>query len=275
MAEGIKLAGDTPRLIPADKYNGEVDADVAVFYGFQPHVRKVMRNYVLANRHAVHVDLGYWSRRFRGDRYGYHRFSINRHHPDYFQRVKHPRDRADELGIKLEPWSHGGEYVLLCGMSEKAAGVVGLGFQEWEREAARQIAAVTSRPIWYRPKPNKYGSYRGINGTQMTRPRAKLSAEGYPTTDISDALRGAWCVVSHHSNAGIDAIVAGVPCFQVDGVALAMGLADLRKIETPRQPTDDERRQWANDVAYTQFNCSEMRKGVPWRHFKSEGLIPS
>src|SRR5262245_31774306 len=147
MAEGIKRVGDKPRLIDAD-YNGVVDADVAVFYGFQPSLRKVMRDYVAASKHAIHIDLGYWSRRYRGSRYGYHLFAIDDHHPvAYFQKVKHPQDRADALGIKLETWKHGGSYVLLCGMSEKAAGVVGFGYQEWERHAVKQLHGVTQRPI--------------------------------------------------------------------------------------------------------------------------------
>jgi hypothetical protein len=273
MAEGIRRLGDKPRLIDGD-YAGVVDADVAVFYGFQPNVRRVMRDYVLANKHAIHIDLGYWSRRFRGSRYGYHRFSINSHHPtDYFQRVKHPQDRADALGITLETWKHGGSHILLCGMSEKAAGVVGFTYQQWERDAVVKIQKATERPIWYRPKAVKGHNYPRINGTQLNEPCAIFDSKGYPISDISRALSNAWCVVSHHSNAGIDAVISGVPCFQVDGVALPMGLADFSKIETPKEPTIDERRQWVNDVAYTQFNCEEMRAGVPWRHFKDEGLI--
>lgn len=274
MAEGIRRVGDKPRLIN-EEYKGTVDADAAVFYGFQPSLRRCMRDYVLAGKHAVHIDLGYWSRRYRGNRYGYHRFSINSHHPvDYFQKVKHPQDRADELGITLEHWKNGGSYILLCGMSDKAAGVVGLGYHEWERDAVRQIAKVTKRPIWFRPKARKQGTYEKITGATLMPPRTRLDEKGYPISDIAVALADAFCVVSHHSNTGIDAIIAGVPCFQVDGVALPMGLSDFRKIETPKEPTQDERRQWANDVAYTQFNLEEMRAGVPWRHFKNEGLIP-
>lgn len=151
-------------------------------------------------------------------------------------------------------------------MSEKAAGVVGLGYQEFEYAAVQQLRRVTDREICYRPKPAKLANYRGIKGTTML-------PSHYPMVDIVDALKEAFCVVSHHSNAGIDAIVNGVPCFQVDGIAAPMGLADLNKIETPKTPSDEERRQWANDVAYTQFNVQEMAAGVPWRHFKDEGLI--
>jgi hypothetical protein len=252
------------------KYNG-VEADVAVFYGFQPAMRRAMREYVAAGHHAIHIDLGYWSRRWRGSRYGYHRFSIDAHHPNaYFQRVRHPRDRADALGITLRT---AGSYVLLCGMSEKAAGVCGYGFHEWERDAVKKIRAATRRMILFRPKPAKHANYQGLDGTRLAPARKLFDDEGYPIVDIVDAVRGAFCVVSHHSNAGMDAIVEGVPCFQLDGVAAPMGLSDLSMIEKPKLPTDEERQQWANDVAYTQFNCQEMRAGIPWRHFKEEGLI--
>jgi hypothetical protein len=258
------------RLVPATSYHGAVDADVAVFYGFQENVRGVMRDFIAHGRHAVHIDLGYWCRRWNGSRYGYHRTSIDAHHPTaYFQNVKHPQDRADQLGIKLEAWKRGGSHILLCGMSEKAAGVVGLRFLEWERKAMKQIRAATNRAIWYRPKPCRNGLTSEIAGTRLATPRVTDTG----VTDINDAMREAFAVVSHHSNAGIDAIVSGVPCFQVDGVAAPMGLADLSLIETPKEPSDEERRQWANDVAYTQFNLREMRDGTMWRHFKDEGLI--
>lgn len=264
MAEGIRRVGDRADLIESHRYR-EPDHDVAVFYGFQEMLRKAMADYVRAGKHAVHIDLGYWCRRWNGNRYGFHRFSIDSHHPvAYFQKVRHPKDRADTVGVRLESWRNNGRYILLCGMSEKAAGVVGLGFEEYERDAVNQIRSVTSRPIMYRPKPNKQGNYRALPGTQ-------LMAPGY--SDIFSPLAGAHAVVSHHSNAGIDAIVFGVPCFQLDGVALPMGLSDLCQIEKPKVPDQAERRQWANDVAYTQFNCEEMRDGVPWRHFKDEGLI--
>jgi hypothetical protein len=37
---------------------------------------------------------------------------------------------------------------------------------------------------------------------------------------------------------------------------------------------DEERRQFAFDVAYCQFNHSEAEDGTMWRHFKDEGLVP-
>jgi len=154
-------------------------------------------------------------------------------------------------------------------MSEKAAGVVGLRYLQWERAAVEQIRAVTNRAIWYRPKPSKLGRHDEIAGTRLA--VARVTDTG--VTDINEAMREAFAVVSHHSNAGIDAIVSGVPCFQIDGVAAPMGFSDLSAIETPKTPSDEERRQWANDVAYTQFNLREMRDGTMWRHLKDEGLI--
>lgn len=266
MAEGINRIGDKASLIKVGAYAGKPEADVAVFYGLRGVLKTIMADYKAAGLKAIYIDLGYWKRNWNGDRYGFHRFSINDRHPTaYFQQAKHPPDRANAIGIRIEPWRKGGEHILLCGMSQKCAEFEGYKFEQWERDAVKKIRAVTDRPIWYRPKPNKHGAYAPIDGTTF-RPSRRLS-------DITDALTDAWAIVSHHSNAGIDAIVHGVPCFSEEGVAVPMGLSDLISIEQRHYPTDDERRAWVNDVAYCQFNRQEMRDGTAWRHFKNEGLV--
>jgi hypothetical protein len=70
----------------------------------------------------------------------------------------------------------------------------------------------------------------------------------------------------------VDALMAGVPVFCVDGVASAICPSDLSAIESPYMP--DDRQAWAEDVAWCQFTLSEITRGIPFRHFKEEGLIP-
>jgi len=153
-------------------------------------------------------------------------------------------------------------------MSEKCAVFEGFGFEQWERNAIAQMRKVTDRPIVYRPKPRKRDTpqYPMIEGVAYSNP-AK-------TKHLEDELRDAWAVVSHHSNAGIDALLNGVACYSAEGVATVVGCTDLADIENRRFPTDEERRQWAYDIAYCQFNRPEMRDGTAWRHFKDEGLVP-
>ena len=216
--------------------------EILLHYGFdgsqESEIARAFNDYVRAGLKAVYVDLGYFKNRHgeRGGRalgrYGdYHRFSINARHPTaHFQRVKHPPDRAEALGIKLAKKMRQGENIILCGMSPKASvfdDVIG-----WEEAAIVKIRKATARPIVYRPKPQRVetGSIAALARHELQRSDLDVRSR---TSSID-----AWAVVSHHSNAGLDALVAGVPCFQPEGVASVLGLADLslnrRRLGFPR-----------------------------------------
>jgi hypothetical protein len=267
---GLQSCGVKLKRIWAHDYSG-IFSDVAIFYGFDgsrgSSITKAFEDYRAAGKKAIYIDLGYFNNRTKDGRYGYHRFSINNRHPTaYFMNTMHPADRFKVHGRKVEPWRRPGENIILCGMSEKCALFEGYAFEEWEKSAIQQISTVTKRPIVYRPKPRRRDEpqYPPIKGVGFSNPAQK---------SLQDELDNAWAVVSHHSNANIDALLAGVPCFSDEGVALVLGKSDLRQIEDPLVPTDQERKQFAANVAYCQFNRPEMRDGTFWKHFKADGLV--
>lgn len=133
--------------------------------------------------------------------------------------------------------------------------------EEWERNAVAALRKVTDRKIVYRPKPSWTGA-KPIEGTSFS-PRSE---------SLNDVLRDCHAVVTHHSNTAVDALVAGVPVFCLEGVASPLALDDLASIENPVTP--DGREQWAADVAWTQFSVKEMQCGLAWRHLKDEGVVP-
>lgn len=263
MAKGIAKTGDRVRLVNSREHPG-VTSDVYVGYGWGGGMRFIWEQYKAAGRPAVYIDLGYWGRRNRTKHDGCHKIVVNSRHPnDYFQRVKHPSDRFKQLGLVVKPWrrSAATDRVLLIGMSGKAAQAEGLHPERWERETAALLRRKTDRVVVYRPKPN-WSRARPIPGTAH---QGNVPVE----TALAD---GVHAVVSHHSNICVDAVLSGIPAFCVDGVALPMSLTDMTRVDDPWYP--DEREQWAWDIAYTQWNIDEMMLGLPWRHMKSEGLVP-
>jgi hypothetical protein len=271
MAQGIQLVGDKVERIWPHDYRG-IFSDALVFYGFDgsrdSQITKAFNDYKAAGKPAVYIDLGYFNNKARDGRYGYHRFSVSDRHPTaYFQNRKHKPDRFGVHGRRIEPWRTPGKNIVVCGMSEKCAVFEGFKFEEWERAAIAKLRSVTDRPIVYRPKPQRrtVSQYPPIEGVSYSNPLVRK---------LGEELKDAWAVVSHHSNAGIDSLLAGVPTFTDEGVASVLGHGDLALIEQPRCPTDSERKQFAADVAYCQFNRPEMRDGTAWRHFKDEGLVP-
>lgn len=262
MTRGIIKCGDNPKRRYADYYRpGNIEADVAVFYGFTPPLRTIMRDY-RDNAKAVYIDLGYWGKHEGGRRAGYHKVTINDRHPTkYFQNVKHKSDRFDRFNLKIKPWRQSGDHVLVAGMSYKAANASGFAGQEWELKIIRELKQNTGRKIVYRPKPNCKSSGR-INGVDFSPPDQPLA----------EAMQNCHCIVSHHSNVMVDGLIEGMPGFSWEGAAVPMTLSNLEKVEEPIMP--DGREQFMADLAYCQFTVHEMEQGVPWRHFKSEGLIP-
>ncbi len=260
MAEGIRRVGDRVSITPVSGFT-KPKGDVACFYGFDRGLDKIFAAYRKADKPVVYIDLGYWGRRYMGTRMGYHKISVNDRHPTaYFQDVRHPCDRANRLGLKLEPWKSG-SFILLAGMSARAALVAGFGPEYWERNAVEKLRRYTDRPIVYRPKPNWIGA-QPIQGAEFA----------HNKKDIDVVLRDCHAVVTHHSNVGVEALVAGVPVFSDEGIASKLALNDLSKIEAPNY--DGDRQRFIQDAAYCQWNVVEMRVGAPWRHLKSEGLIP-
>lgn len=240
------------------------DADVAVFYGL---MRNIIDGYRRVGRPTIYIDLGYWGRHEGGRRAGFHKLALNARHPTaYFQRRQHASSRFDHFQIPIREWRspNRGGYILLAGMSAKAATAEGFRPEEWERSTIAHIRRYTDREIVYRPKPN-WPDATDLPGTRMRRGK-----DG----DIETYLDNCHAVVTHHSNAAIDALLYGVPVFCWDGVAAAPGKAcsDLSRIENP--PMAVAREQWAFDIAWTQWNIAEMTSGAAWQYLRDEGLVP-
>lgn len=254
MARGAEACGETVVYRTDKQYNGP-DCDVAVFWGFVQTCQDIMKGYRNAGKPVVYLDSGYFNRNT------HFKVSVNGRHPtSYFQKVKHDSTRR-VLYPRIQPWHLRGKYVLVAGMSAKAAWAEKCEPAEsWERAAIVQLQKYTDRQIMYRPKPSWSGATR-IKGAIFSGPSRSLEVE----------LADAWAVVTHHSNVASDGLVAGVPAFVWHGVAAPLGLHDLAKIEWPYYP--EEREQWLNDLSYCQWSTDEMRSGQCWRHLKSEGLL--
>lgn len=266
MVKGIKAVGDDARIVSSAHYRNPGDDDVAVFYGLASNNARMFRDFKAAKRPAVYIDLGYWGRKEGGRFAGYHKVSVGDRHPTrYFQARRHDDSRLAHFGLAPLDWQRGGAAILLVGMGPKAAGAEGFEPNQWEAWAAKEIAKVSGRRVIYRPKPN-WETARRIPGTDwgMVEKESPLAA----------ALSGIHAVVSHHSNANVEALQLGVPSFTFGGIALPLSESRLARIEHPLYPDEAERRQWLADVAWTQFSVAEMAEGLPWRHLKEEGLVP-
>lgn len=259
---GLRAIGEKPVKISSIGFTGDLHK-YAVFYGLCKGLHRIFEAYKAAGVPAIYVDLGYWRRRIRNRYDGHHKMCVSTRHPvDYFQNKKHSSRRFKSLGLAMRPWIKKGRFILVAGMSAKAAEADGMEHTAWERAAIATIRDNTDMPIVYRPKPNCLVS-KPLPGASFDK-----------NTSLHLAYRTCHAVVTCRSNVGVDALLNGVPVFSSDGVAAAIANADLASIEEPYYPSTAERLQWASDVAWTQFTTYEIQAGLPFKHLKEEGLIP-
>lgn len=262
---GLGRCGQAVTVKSSADYRGP-DADVALSYGLWGRLRQIHDDYPTAGRAAILIDLGYWGRRDGGKLAGYHRIAVNsRHATAYFQRIRHQADRFARFDIMPKPFRRDGSHVLLCGMSAKAAWVYGLAPEEYERQAVATLRRHTGREIRYRPKPS-WKHAQPIDGSTW------LPAGGNALMTPLD-LKDCYAVVTHHGNAALDALIAGVPVFCEHGLASVLARRDLAQIETPLYPDEAKRDQLLYDAAYTQFKVSEIADSTAWAYLRAEGLI--
>jgi hypothetical protein len=262
MYVGINRFGDRAVVRSSSLYR-RPEGDVGLFYGQAGQLVKALTDYPAAGRKAVYADLGYWKRKDGGRYDGYHKLVVNNRHPTaYFQMAPHDDVRARALGLQMAPWTRG-ENIVVVALGPKGARHEGTGrVLDWEKGAIVDIKRVTDRPIVFRPKPN----------WDRAGPLWDL---GYsPPTELVDAqFPTAHAIVSYHSNANVEGLVAGVPSFTLHGAAGPLSWSDLKRIEAPFYPSDQQRWQWICDLAYTQWNIAEMTSGEAWAHMRREGLI--
>lgn len=266
MEAGIRKVGDRVQRVSCLRYRSPT-SEIAVFYGLASGLAKVFKDYCASPRlRAVYIDLGYFARKEGGSRFtGHHKISVDARHPtSYFQDHDHDGTRLARLGIDIEPWRERNPrgHILLAGMGPKGAGAENYAPLAWETEATRVIKQHTSRRIVYRPKPNWIHA-KPIPGTEFSQPGKRTLAED---------LRGCHAIVSHHSNANVEALAKGVPSFTVAGVASVLSLSDLTQIREPIN--DGDREKFLRDVSYQQWSVAEMALGLPWRYLKDSGVIP-
>jgi hypothetical protein len=172
-----------------------------------------------------------------------------------FRNAGMPAGRWRDLGIDLKPWRSPGEnqYVVVCGQVPWDVSVQDSAHVDWCRQTVEWFIERDIR-VWFRPHP--YVVNRGID--------YGIDAALISRRDLDVDLMNASAFITFNSNAGVDAIIAGVPAVAVDRGSMVYGLAAKRFSDVHREYP--EREQWAYDLAYCQWTTEEMRAGLPWAH---------
>jgi hypothetical protein len=165
---------------------------------------------------------------------GYYRWILNAYQMQTIRDV--PDDRWRALDQPLWPW-RAGRHIVVAEPSPTYQRFHKI--EGWTKRTLTALKAATDRPIVVRDK-------------EMQRFGRKLHED----------LKGAHCLVTHGSNAAVEAVIMGCPVFvHPDSAAALVGRTDL-EIEAPVYP---DREPWARSLAYSQFNERELVDGTLWK----------
>ena len=190
-----------------------------------------------------------------------------------------PGDRWEKLQTPLKPWNSkpGGYLLFLCqtfhGQSSQA-----IDIYEHYRRCATELRKFSRLPFLVRHHPRN-SKIRG-RGTRLDKDRRAIEQQslgGFKNWSYSNAvfladdLAGAAGAVCYSSNAGVMAIIHGVPLYGTAPIAMAHDCATLHW--DTLHPSMPERRPWAYRLAYAQWNCAEMKSGECWWHLRPHAIL--
>jgi hypothetical protein len=221
--------------------------DVIPIVGCTAELRPLIDRWQARGRTWIYWDRGYCRRVFatdlpRGADGGMYRWHINAFQMAKIRQV--PSDRWIHTKTEVIPWSRNGRHIVIAEPSPYYAKFHRI--EDWTERTVRRLREITDRPLVSRTK-------------EMQRRASDHMAGG---RRLWDDLQGAHALVTHGSNAAVEAVIMGCPVFvDASSAAALVGKTDLGEIEDPIYP---EREPWLWSLAYCQFNESELVDGTLW-----------
>ena len=177
--------------------------------------------------------------------------------------------RQEKFGLELQPWrdTNNNKYILICTQHNKSHQWRSMPtVDNWLEDQVKQIRKHSSRQIRIRPHPRSPLNPSVIRDLNFKYKNIELQypvryAQTYDEFDYDTALEGAHCVISHSSNPGLQAVIAGVPVFvSKESLAYPVSNTDYSRIEDLKKPN---RSKWFNDLLYTEYFLEEISDGLP------------
>jgi len=218
-------------------------------------------------KHLQYQRLGWWSYKWAEGNFGNENCP-----PDRWNKF------VKETGTTIKDWKSQGDYILLMGQKEGDSSLTDLynkgikSFTEWMQHTVNEIRTYTDRPILIRPHPRGLrGGLKGANAIKgenifVSENLTKGGAQG--GEGLHKDITNAYCVVTYNSLSGVEAVEEGIPTFALHNGSMVWPVAhkNLKDIESLKYDIDTT--QWCNDIAYTQWNFEEQRRGESWAHLK-------
>ena len=260
------------RLTNDDLINQQFTGDAGfiwsvLWWGRMSRAKPVWQHYRSQNKPVIVAEVGGLVRdkTWRLSANGINRSAI-------FPQVKLDVDRPKKLGLSLKPW-HDGEYILICGQHEKSEQWRGMPpMDEYYKSLILEIRKHSDRPIVIRSHPRYRENlffkidadfYKSFGVEWNTPKKIRNTPDSF---DLESILPHCHCVISHSSNSGLSAIIAGTPAIiSTESLAYDMGTSDISRIESLPRP---DREQWFLELCHKEWLEEELE--LAWVGLRSK-----
>lgn len=205
---------------------------------------RVGQRFAASGHPVIVMERGYVGDRFAYTSLGWNGLNGYARFPEY------PDDggaRFLEHGGRILPWRESGDYVLILGQVRGDMSLRGRDLTGWYAEQAALAARRYGLPVYFRPHP--LGREKGFASVPGVRE--------LPECSLADALAGARLAIAYNSNACLDAVLAGVPCYAGDRGTMAWRLC-MRRVDELAYP---DREEVAHQIAWCQWSLEEIASG--------------
>lgn len=238
IGEKIKAKGGC--IIRGDiKALADLSDDIIPIVGCTPSLRPLVDNWIATGRKWIYWDRGYARRVFatwlpKGEGGGYYRWHVGAFQLNRLSKCD--PDRWKRLNVGVDPWKRGGRHIVIAAPSRTYSKFHQC--ESWIADTIDALARVTDRQLVIRDKESK--------------------------RSLQSDLLNAHALVTHGSISAVESAILGCPVFVDKSSAAALvGSTDLKLIESPVYP---DRREWLNNLAWSQFNEQELVNGFLWEH---------
>ena len=208
-------------------------------------IRNILHNEdIIEHRMRSHkpfwfVDSGY-NNFIHGGNKRFHRITRNDlHHGSNSNTF--PADRLVKFDSFPQPWRTGGDKILVVEPSKYICQLYGIRITAWRKEVKEELAKHTDKEIVWREK----------QGTRKTRGNLYLDL-------LED--ESVYCVVHYNSNAGTEAIWAGVPVITL-GKHITESVS-RNKLSDVNDLYRGDIGNWLCQLSYSQFEYDELMDGT-------------
>ena len=170
------------------------------------------------------------------------------------------------LRLDVKQWRKNGDHILLPLQLPGDASMRGEDISRWAARTILKLRKHTDRPIWIKAHPIKR-KYDFELFNEIIDVSGNVRFIGEEEMSIIQALKNCWACVTYTSGVAVDSIINGVPVIATNDGSFGHPISstEIEEIESPRM---EDRTQWFNNIAYTQWSKKEIRNGDPWKHLK-------